>query len=105
MISHRDKEVVGVFCAFFVTPFNGRDNANRTTFAVIPTLPLTGLKKEVKGFSDLTDADFKRSRWQKKHLCHQEMFQLVLRRFTQPFKGDEFNIYRTLRSNHAYLFF
>ena len=37
-----------------------------------------------------------------------DVFQLVLsRRFSQGFKGDEFNVYRTLRSMNPspYLFF
>ena len=44
----------------------------------------------------------------KKHCFRGDVFQLVLsRRFTQGFKGDEFNVYRALRSINPspYLFF
>ena len=59
--------------------------------------------------SNLTDDAFKAHiRVAKKH-CHLgDTFQLVLsRRFTQPFKGDEFNVYRALRSINPspYLFY
>ena len=44
----------------------------------------------------------------KKHCARGDVFQLVLsRRFTQAFKGDEFNVYRALRSINPspYLFY
>ncbi len=44
----------------------------------------------------------------KQHCFRGDVFQLVLsRRFSQKFKGDEFNVYRTLRSINPspYLFF
>ncbi len=44
----------------------------------------------------------------KEHCFRGDVFQLVLsRRFFQNFKGDEFNVYRTLRSINPspYLFF
>lgn len=60
-------------------------------------------------FSNLTDAEFKNNvALAKKHCFRGDVFQLVLsRRFTQGFKGDEFNVYRTLRSINPspYLFF
>ena len=66
-------------------------------------------RKEGEGFSNLTDADFKSNVALAKKHCHRgDVFQLVLsRRFTQPFKGDEFNVYRALRSINPspYLFF
>ena len=59
--------------------------------------------------SNLTDVEFldfvKRG---KEHCFRGDVFQLVLsRRFSQEFKGDEFNVYRTLRSINPspYLFF
>jgi len=59
--------------------------------------------------SNLTDAEFKNNvALAKKHCFRGDVFQLVLsRRFTQGFKGDEFNVYRTLRSINPspYLFF
>jgi anthranilate synthase component 1 len=66
-------------------------------------------EKVGKKTSNLTDADFidfvKKG---KKHCFRGDVFQLVLsRRFSQKFKGDEFNVYRTLRSINPspYLFF
>ncbi len=59
--------------------------------------------------SNLEDADYREQvKFAKKH-CHRgDVFQLVLsRRFSQNFKGDEFNVYRALRSINPspYLFF
>jgi anthranilate synthase component 1 len=65
--------------------------------------------KEGEGFSNLTDEEFKHNvGLAKKHCFRGDVFQLVLsRRFTQGFKGDEFNVYRALRSINPspYLFF
>ena len=59
--------------------------------------------------SNLTDQEFKDNvTLAKKHCFRGDVFQLVLsRRFTQGFKGDEFNVYRALRSINPspYLFF
>lgn len=59
--------------------------------------------------SNLTDADFKAMVTLAKKHCHRgNVFQLVLsRRFTQAFKGDEFNVYRALRNINPspYLFY
>ncbi|MBC7641085.1 MAG: anthranilate synthase component I family protein [Flavobacterium sp.] len=59
--------------------------------------------------SNLTDEEFKANvSLAKKHCQRGDIFQLVLsRRFTQIFKGDEFNVYRALRSINPspYLFF
>ncbi len=59
--------------------------------------------------SNLTDAEFKKNVALAKKHCHRgDVFQLVLsRRFTQGFKGDEFNVYRALRSINPspYLFY
>ncbi len=59
--------------------------------------------------SNLSDAEFKANvALAKKHCQRGDIFQLVLsRRFTQNFKGDEFNVYRALRSINPspYLFF
>ncbi len=66
-------------------------------------------QKNGHGFSNLTDGDFKENvEIAKKHCMRGDVFQLVLsRRFTQTFKGDEFNVYRALRSINPspYLFF
>jgi len=59
--------------------------------------------------SNLDDEQFKQNvALAKKHCFRGDVFQLVLsRRFTQKFKGDEFNVYRALRSINPspYLFY
>ena len=65
--------------------------------------------KEGNSVSNLTDEEFKSNVVVAKKHCHRgDVFQLVLsRRFSQSFKGDEFNVYRALRSINPspYLFF
>jgi anthranilate synthase component 1 len=65
--------------------------------------------KEGIAISNLTDDEFKNNVSLAKKHCHRgDVFQLVLsRRFSQAFKGDEFNVYRALRSINPspYLFF
>ena len=65
--------------------------------------------KDGEPVSNLTDEEYmKHVELAKKH-CHRgDVFQLVLsRRFQQKFKGDEFNVYRALRSINPspYLFY
>ena len=59
--------------------------------------------------SNLTDDEYmKHVEMAKKHCYRGDVFQLVLsRRFSQGFKGDEFNVYRALRSINPspYLFY
>lgn len=59
--------------------------------------------------SNLTDNEFRDNvALAKKHCYRGDVFQLVLsRRFTQKFKGDDFNLYRALRSINPspYLFY
>jgi anthranilate synthase component 1 len=59
--------------------------------------------------SNLTDEDYKAQvELAKKHCGRGDVFQLVLsKRFSQEFKGDEFNVYRALRSINPspYLFY
>ena len=59
--------------------------------------------------SNLTDEEFlEHVELAKKHCYRGDVFQLVLsRRFSQGFKGDEFNVYRALRSVNPspYLFY
>jgi len=59
--------------------------------------------------SNLTDEEYKEHvELAKKHCFRGDVFQLVLsRRFSQGFKGDEFNVYRALRSINPspYLFY
>ena len=66
-------------------------------------------EKVGKKSSNLSDSEFidfvKKG---KEHCYRGDVFQLVLsRQFSQQFKGDEFNVYRTLRSINPspYLFF
>ncbi|MFN3138993.1 MAG: anthranilate synthase component I family protein [Allomuricauda sp.] len=65
--------------------------------------------KQGKPESNLEDEDYKEQvALAKKHCKRGDVFQLVLsRRFKQKFKGDEFNVYRALRSINPspYLFY
>ncbi|HKK11757.1 MAG TPA: anthranilate synthase component I family protein [Flavobacteriaceae bacterium] len=65
--------------------------------------------QEGKTDSNLTDEDYKQHvELAKKHCARGDVFQLVLsRKFSQGFKGDEFNVYRALRSINPspYLFY
>ncbi|MCK0161930.1 anthranilate synthase component I family protein [Allomuricauda sp. F6463D] len=65
--------------------------------------------KEGQPESNLKDEDYKEQvDLAKKHCQRGDVFQLVLsRRFKQKFKGDEFNVYRALRSINPspYLFY
>ncbi|WP_293873353.1 anthranilate synthase component I family protein [Flavobacterium sp.] len=64
---------------------------------------------EGNAISNLTDDEFKTNVTLAKKHCHRgDVFQLVLsRRFSQAFKGDEFNVYRALRNINPspYLFY
>ncbi len=66
-------------------------------------------KKQGDKYSNLTDEEFTTLvNKAKEHCFRGDVFQLVLsRRFSQGFSGDEFNVYRTLRSINPspYLFF
>jgi anthranilate synthase component 1 len=66
-------------------------------------------RKEGKASSNLDDEEYKEHvSLAKKHCKRGDVFQLVLsRRFSQGFKGDEFNVYRALRSINPspYLFY
>ena len=68
-----------------------------------------GFKRSGSKTSNLNDSDFIEYVKKAKAHCHRgDVFQLVLsRRFSQVFKGDEFNVYRSLRSINPspYLFF
>lgn len=59
--------------------------------------------------SNLSDDDYKQHvELAKKHCARGDVFQLVLsKKFSQSFKGDEFNVYRALRSINPspYLFY
>jgi anthranilate synthase component 1 len=66
-------------------------------------------QRQNSSVSNLTDEEFRKNVvLGKKHCQRGDVFQLVLsRRFTQAFKGDEFNVYRALRSVNPspYLFY
>ncbi len=66
-------------------------------------------KRQQEVVSNLTDEEFREHvSLGKKHCQRGDVFQLVLsRRFSQAFKGDEFNVYRALRSINPspYLFY
>lgn len=68
-----------------------------------------GFEKTGEKHSNLTDAQFLDFVEKGKQHCYRgDVFQLVLsRRFSQGFKGDDFNVYRTLRSINPspYLFY
>jgi anthranilate synthase component 1 len=65
--------------------------------------------KEGETVSNLTDDEYKKHvQLAKKHCARGDVFQLVLsKKFSQGFKGDEFNVYRALRSINPspYLFY
>lgn len=66
-------------------------------------------KANGKTTSNLTDDDYKEHvNLAKQHCARGDVFQLVLsKKFSQKFKGDEFNVYRALRSINPspYLFY
>ena len=66
-------------------------------------------RNEQDEMSNLSDEEFKEHvELAKKHCFRGDVFQLVLsRRFSQGFQGDEFNVYRALRSVNPspYLFY
>ena len=66
-------------------------------------------KTKGKTTSNLTDNDYKSHvELAKKHCARGDVFQLVLsKKFSQQFEGDEFNVYRALRSINPspYLFY
>ncbi|PJB12755.1 MAG: anthranilate synthase component I [Flavobacteriales bacterium CG_4_9_14_3_um_filter_40_17] len=72
-------------------------------------IPSYHFSKQSEAVSNLTNVEFKENVAVAKKHCHRgDVFQLVLsRRFQQAFKGDEFNVYRALRSINPspYLFF
>ncbi|WP_037320110.1 anthranilate synthase component I family protein [Salegentibacter sp. Hel_I_6] len=66
-------------------------------------------ERQQEPISNLTDEEFRENvSLGKKHCYRGDVFQIVLsRRFSQKFKGDEFNVYRALRSVNPspYLFY
>ncbi|ASV31284.1 anthranilate synthase component I family protein [Maribacter cobaltidurans] len=75
----------------------------------VRTFASYNFSKEGEVKTNLKDEEYKQHvELAKKHCQRGDVFQLVLsRRFSQKFKGDEFNVYRALRSINPspYLFF
>jgi anthranilate synthase component I len=73
------------------------------------TVPTFSFKMTGEQTSNLTDEAFKKMVTLSKHHCQiGDVFQIVpSRNFAQPFQGDEFQVYRTLRSINPspYLFY
>ncbi|NBS19706.1 MAG: anthranilate synthase component I family protein [Flavobacteriia bacterium] len=94
----------------FCHSLDGSDNLEYIA-QIIKKSPTTSFTFQKKGdkISNLTDAQFiDMVKKAKEHCFRGDVFQLVLsRRFSQGFNGDEFNVYRTLRSVNPspYLFF
>ena len=90
--------------------FKNDDNLNQIE-KILKTEKITKYDFKIRGreFSNLTDKEFIDFVHKgKKHCYRGDVFQIVLsRRFSQSFTGDEFNVYRALRSINPspYLFF
>jgi len=73
------------------------------------SFPVTGFTTEGEEAPGITDEDYRAMvRKGKGHCRRGDVFQIVLsRRYSQAFRGDEFNVYRALRSVNPspYLFF
>ena len=72
----------------------------------VPTFPFATVGQEKSNFSD--DEFLEKIKIGKKHCFLGDVFQVVFaRKFRQKFKGDEFNVYRALRSINPspYLFY
>jgi len=94
----------------FCHSIDGIDNTNEIEQLLqTRNLPSYQFRKDSNSESNLTDSEFLDNvALAKKHCFRGDVFQLVLsRRFSQGFKGDEFNVYRALRSINPspYLFF
>lgn len=94
----------------FCHSIDGRNNiAEIEQLLLAKNFASYSFSKQGNPSSNLTDIEFKENvTLAKKHALRGDVFQLVLsRRFTQDFKGDEFNVYRALRNINPspYLFF
>lgn len=90
--------------------FNSENNLEEIEQLIkVKNFATYNFRRENSPISNLTDAEFKENvKLGKMHCQRGDVFQLVLsRRFSQSFKGDEFNVYRTLRSINPspYLFY
>lgn len=105
VINHYKNEAY-IFCH----SLDGKDNiAEIEQLLLAKNFASYSFSKQGKPSSNLTDSAFKENVALAKKHCHRgDVFQLVLsRRFTQNFKGDEFNVYRAFRNINPspYLFF
>jgi anthranilate synthase component 1 len=94
----------------FAHCYDGVDNLPQLEqLLAIQTFATYRFRREGSRASNLEDAEYlEHVELAKKHCARGDVFQLVLsRRFSQRFKGDEFNVYRALRSINPspYLFF
>lgn len=94
----------------FCHSLDGKDNLHEIEQLIqIKTFATYSFTKEGDCQTNLSDEEFKNNvRLAKQHCARGDVFQLVLsRRFTQNFKGDEFNVYRALRNINPspYLFY
>ena len=90
--------------------FNGQRNIETITQLLqVKNFASYNFSKEGSPTSNLEDEEYREHvALAKKHCYRGDVFQLVLsRRFSQKFKGDEFNVYRSLRSINPspYLFY
>lgn len=90
--------------------FDGSNNLDEIEQILsIQTFATYRFRREGPRESNLEDAEYlEQVELAKKHCARGDVFQLVLsRRFNQAFKGDEFNVYRALRSINPspYLFY
>lgn len=94
----------------FAHSFSGENNIERLEQLLsVQTFASYRFRKVGETQSNLEDEDYlEHVAKAKKHCARGDVFQLVLsRRFNQEFKGDEFNVYRALRSINPspYLFY
>ena len=94
----------------FSHSYTGENNiAHIEQLLAVKTFGSYQFEKVGEKHSPISDAAYKEMvRKAKSHCLRGDVFQLVLsRRFTQSFKGDEFNVYRALRAINPspYLFF
>lgn len=104
-INHFNNEAY-IFC-HSITDFSNIDEIEQ--LLQVKNFASFSFSKVGETISNLTDENFKAQVTLAKKHCHRgDVFQLVLsRRFSQKFKGDEFNVYRALRhiNPSPYLFY
>ena len=101
---HKNEAYIFAHC------FNNESNIE-TIYQLITSKNFAAFNFHIDGetISNLSDKDYiEHVELAKKHCARGDVFQLVLsRKFSQKFKGDEFNVYRALRSINPspYLFY